>query len=63
MKNSATTITIREYNSPWFPVAISWKGMFSTQTQGNVFETKEKAINWAIGRFGNVRIIDKTKGA
>ena len=55
------TITIRQYNSPWFPIAVSWKSD-STTTCGNVFETKERAINWARGRFGNVKIIDKTRG-
>lgn len=53
------TITIREYNSPYFPIAVSWKS--ENVSCGNVFETKEKAVNWAIGRFGNVKIVDKTE--
>lgn len=55
------TITIREYNSPYFPIAVSWKS--ENVSYGNVFETKEKAVNWAIGRFGNVKIVDKTEGS
>lgn len=54
-----TTITIREYNSQFFPIAIEWKTEFTTH--GNVFETKERAINWAEDRFGKIRVIDKTR--
>ena len=53
------TITIREYNSPFFPVAVSYKN--GNTSCGNVLETKESAINWAKGRFGNIKIIDKTE--
>ena len=53
-----TTITIRQYNTPYFPIAISWSSTHSTQ--GNVFENKEKAITWAKDRFGDIEIIDKT---
>lgn len=52
------TITIREYDNPFFPIAVEWKN--DTTTHGNVFPSKETAIAWSRGRFGEVKIIDKT---
>lgn len=48
---------LKKYNSPYFPFIISWK--INNCSYSNVFENKESAINYIIGRLGNVKIIDK----
>lgn len=51
------TITLKPYNSKFFPVLASWK-IGSVQFEW-VYESKEEAISHLSGRFGKIRIINK----
>lgn len=44
-------VKIRKYNNPNFPweVVVIRGGV---EVFSNVFETREKAVNYAVGRFG-----------
>lgn len=53
------TIILKNYNSKFFPVMATWK--IGSVDYSGVFTDANEAINYLIGRFGRVEIIDKTK--
>ena len=50
---------LSRYPSPYFPIKVSWK--LGGYTYSNVFATVEKARNDILGRYGNVKVIDRTQ--
>lgn len=55
------TAVISDYDSPYFPFQVTWK--LGSVKHSNVFATAEQARGYILGRYGNVRIIDKTRCA
>ena len=53
------TITLKTYNSKFFPVAAVWK--IGTVDYSAVYASKSEAVSHLIGRFGTVEIVDKTE--
>lgn len=53
------TITLKTYNSKFFPVAAVWK--IGTVDYSAVYASKTEAVNHLAGRFGAVEIVDKTE--
>lgn len=52
---------ISDYDSPHFPFELTWK--LGSVYHSSVFATVEQAREYILGRYGNVRIIDKTRYA
>ena len=62
MRNEKVVVAVIARNdSPSFPFVVRWKiegGKYS-----NVFATAEQAKNYIRGRYGKIRIIDRTQEA
>ena len=56
-KNTLRAVMTRE-RSPVFPVLLKWK--LGAVEHSDVFGTTEQAKNYIIGRYGKVKIIDRT---
>lgn len=53
-----TTIVLSAYDSRFFPIQVAWRSPGGVR-HTNVFATERGALNYAKGRFGEVRVVNR----
>ena len=51
------TVILKKYNSKAFPVMAEWKE--EGRKYSDVYDSKERAVDYLTGRFGKVKFIDR----